>query len=484
MRFNIKAIISVISVLLIMNGILMLLCIPFSIHYNEDWLPILLAGMITLASGGIMKIGVIKAEDKDLKKRDGYLVVTLGWVVMSLFGTLPYIFTSSIPNFTNAVFETFSGFTTTGATILEDIEALPKGILFWRSMTQWIGGMGIIVLAVAILPILGIGGMQLFTAESSGIKYDKLKPRIQDTALRLWVIYVGLTGLQLVLMMLGDMPFYDAINHAFTTMSSGGFSTKNASIAFYDSAYIQYIIIVFMFLAGTNFPLLYFVLKGRLNKIIENEELKVYALLVLTLSIFITFIIFSETWSGFEVSFRIALFQVVSIVTTTGYVTADYTSWTPFLTTLFFILLFFGAMAGSTSGGFKLVRHILLVKNSFLEIKRQLHPSAVLPVRLNNRAISQDIIFNILAFMMIYILIFAVGSIVMSTTGLDFTSAMGATATSLANVGPAIGSVGPLNNFAHVSDFGKWVLAFLMLVGRLEIFTVMILFSYWFWAKN
>jgi trk system potassium uptake protein TrkH len=402
---------------------------------------------------------------------------------MSLTGSLPYVFSGAIPHYTDAFFETISGYTTTGASILTDIESLPKGILFWRSLTQWIGGMGIIVLAVAILPILGIGGMQLFVAEAPGISPDKLKPRIRETAIRLWMIYLILTGTELILLWIGGMSFFDAINHSLTTMATGGFSTKNASIAHFTNPFIHYVIIVFMFLAGTNFTLTYFGLHGSIKKVWQNEEFRFYSIFTLIYGILIAFAIMGFSSENFERAFRGSLFMVVSIVSTTGYVTLDYTSINSLITVIFFLLMFIGASAGSTAGGVKVIRHVILVKNSLLEIKRLIHPNAVLPVRLNNKAVSRDITFNVLAFMIIYFMVFALGSVIMSLIGVDFTTALGSVATSVGNIGPGIGSVGPVNNFAHIPYSGKWFLSFLMLLGRLELFTVLILFTPFFWKK-
>ncbi|ELR71412.1 Potassium uptake protein TrkH [Fulvivirga imtechensis AK7] len=483
MRLNIRLIVNILGLLLMLNGTSMLLCLPFSIYYREELWHLALSGGITLFTGLLIWLLTRREQNKELKKKDGYLIVTLGWLCMSAFGTLPYMLSDTIPGFTNAFFETISGYTTTGASIMTDIEAAPKGILFWRSLTQWIGGMGIIVLAVAILPILGIGGMQLFVAEAPGISPDKMKPRIKEVAKRLWFIYLGLTLVETVLLMFGGMTFYDAINHSLTTMATGGFSTKNASIAYYDSAYIQYVIIIFMFLAGTNFTITYFGLKGRFRKVWKNEEFRNYLIIVVLLSVAISFFVFSSKWEGFEKSFRDSLFQVISIITTTGFVTADYTAWAPFLTIIFFLLLFMGGSTGSTSGGIKVVRHTLLFKNSFLEMKRQLHPSAVIPVRLNGAAVSRNITYNVLAFVMIYLLVYGVGVFLLSFTGVEFDTALGAVATSLGNVGPGLGEVGPVNNFYGISPFGKWLLAFLMLLGRLELFTVLMLFNRNFWQK-
>lgn len=485
MLFNYRVIINIMGTLLMLNGAFMLSCIPFSMYYREgDLWAIVMSAMITIAVGFSMWFFTAKSKNKEMKKRDGYLVVTAGWLFMSFFGSLPYILSGSIPNLTDAFFETISGFSTTGATILTDIEAVNKGILFWRSLTQWIGGMGIIVLTVAILPILGIGGMQLFVAEAPGISPDKLQPRIKETAKRLWLIYLGLTLAETALLWIGGMSFYDAINHALTTMATGGFSTKNASIAYFTSPFIQYTIIAFMFLAGTNFTMTYFALHGNFKKVIRNEEFRFYSGFCIMISLIVGLVIFGLGLDEFEKALRDALFQVVSIITTTGYITADYTSWTPFITVLFFVMMFFGASAGSTAGGVKIVRHIILIKNSILELKRQLHRNAVIPVRFNGKAVSGEITYNILAFIMIYIFVFAVGSVMMGVLGEDFNTAMGSVATCLGNIGPGIGSVGPVDNFASISAPGKWLLSFFMLLGRLELFTVLILFTPYFWKSN
>lgn len=484
MLFNYRIILNILGILLMLNGVFMYLCIPFSIFYDEgDLLAIFSSGSITLICGLILFFATKRNQVKELKKRDGYLVVTLGWLIMSAFGSLPYILSGSIPAFGDAFFETISGFSTTGATVLTDIEAVHKGILFWRSLTQWIGGMGIIVLTVAILPILGIGGMQLFVAEAPGVSPDKLQPRIKETAKRLWLIYLGLTFAETVFLWLGGMSFYDAINHGLTTMATGGFSTKNDSIAYFNSPFIQYTIIAFMFLAGTNFTLTYFGLHGEFKKVFKNDEFRFYLTFCIVLTLVVTAGIY-VAGSQFEESFRTAAFQVVSVITTTGYITADYTAWSPFVTLLFFVMMFLGASAGSTAGGVKIVRHIILIKNSFLELKRQLHPSAIIPVRFNGHAVSRDITFNILAFIMIYILIFAGGSVIMGMFGADFTTAIGSVATCLGNIGPGFGTVGPVDNYAHISTSGKWLLSFLMLLGRLELFTVLILFTPFFWKTN
>ncbi len=483
MKFNFGIIINILGILLLICGVFMFLCFPFSIYFWEgDWLNMLIACGITLSVGFAIWFKTKNTSNRELKKRDGYLIVSFGWLIMSLFGTLPYILTGTIPNFTDAFFETVSGFTTTGASIITDIESVPKAVLLWRSLTQWIGGMGIIVLAVAILPILGIGGMQLFVAEAPGISPDKLQPRIKETAKRLWLLYVGLTAFETVLLMLGGLSFFDALNHGLTTMATGGFSTKNDSVAAF-SPYLQYVIITFMFLAGTNFTMTYLGLNGNFKKVWQNEEFRKYLWLILYATGITAITIFVVSEEGVEKSFRDALFQVVAVTTTTGFVTADYTSWAPLLTVLFFLLMFVGGMSGSTAGGVKIVRHIVLFKNSLLELKRQVHPNAVIPVRLNRRAVSPDITYNILAFIMIYLFIFGIGTLVMAMMGVDFKTALGSVATSIGNIGPGLGEVGPVDNFAGLKAPAKMFLAFLMLMGRLELFTFLMLFTPYFWRR-
>jgi len=461
-----------------------MLCAGISIHYaTNDLNALLLSGMISSLTGLIFVMLTRKSKTSELGKREGYLIVASGWFVMALFGSLPFIFHGSIPSFTDAFFETMSGFTTTGATILNDIEKLPQGLLFWRSLTQWLGGMGIIVLSLAILPLLGIGGMQLFTAEVPGVTKDKIHPRVKETAKRLWGIYVILTFTEILLLVIGGMSLFDAVNHSFTTMATGGFSTKNASIAYYGSPFIQYVFILFMFFAGMNFTLHYLSFHGNFNFIKKNSEFKFYAVFIIAATAFVMLIHIPHVDFHWEEGIRQSLFQVVSLTTTTGYVTSDFENWAPFSRMIFFALLFIGGCAGSTGGGIKFVRHIILMKNSVLELKRLVHPRAVIPVRFNSKAVSSDVISNVQAFFIFYILIFVFGSILLSLLGLDFPTSAGATATCLGNVGPGIGLVGPVNNFAPLPDITKWILSFFMVLGRLELFTVLIIFSPAFWKK-
>lgn len=461
----------------------MLTCAPIS-HFmgDSDTSYFLISALITFLVGGLLWV-FGKNHKSSLGKREGYIIVTLSWTVFSLFGALPFYLSEQIPSFTDAYFETISGFTTTGASILNDIESLSHGVLFWRSLTQWLGGMGIIVLSLAILPFLGIGGMQLFIAEVPGPTPDKLHPRITETAKRLWGIYIIFTIAEFILLFIGGMSLFDAICHSFTTMATGGYSTKQASISAYQSPFIQYVIIVFMFLAGVNFTLSYYALRRRFNRVWENEEFRWYLGITLVFTIAITIGLFIKQRTNPELCFRDALFQVTSILTTTGFATADYIKWTPLLAFLILMLMFVGGSAGSTGGGIKVVRILILLKNSYMELKRLVHPNAVIPSRLNKVAIQPSIINNILAFIAFYMLMAVIGFLVMSALGYDVETSIGAVAATLGNIGPGIGDVGPADNFSHIPVFGKWFLSFLMLVGRLEIFTVILLFSPTFWKK-
>ncbi|MFO7614336.1 MAG: potassium transporter TrkG [Bacteroidales bacterium] len=482
-ELDIRLILNIMGFLLMMEGIFMLLGLPFALYYRDPnaWtLP--LSFLITSGTGLLLWYLTRHKSRVQINKREGFLVVSMAWFITSLFGTLPYLISGAIPSFTNAFFETMSGFTTTGATILTDIEVLPKGILFWRSMTHWIGGMGIIVLSVAVLPFLGIGGMQLYSAEMPGITKDKLHPRITETAKRLWGIYLILTLAQTALLMLGKMNLFDSLCHAFGTMATGGFSTKNDSIAGF-SPYIQYVIALFMILAATNFTLHYIAFLGRFGKVWRNEEFRKYIYLLGIVTAIVTILLIWKAGISGEKAFRDALFQVVSIVTTTGYITSDYLAWPGTIWFFIFLLMFIGGMSGSTGSGTKVVRQMLLFKTAGKEMKRAMHPQGVIPVRLNNEAVSQDIIFKVMAFIQLYILIFAFGVMVMAFLGLDFETAIGATIATLGNIGPGIGEVGPTGNYAFIPTPGKWFLSLLMLLGRLELFTLLILFSSAFWKK-
>jgi len=496
-KINKEIIANLMGVLLLFNGGFMLLSSLVSLLTHDG-----VTFELTLSAFFVLFLGVFimllsRNHTKQIQKREGYIIVSFGWVLMSLSGMLPYLFTGVIPDISSAFFETMSGYTTTGSTILNDIESVPKGILFWRSTTHWIGGMGIIVLAIAILPLLGIGGMQLFAAEAPGPSSDKLHPRITDTAKRLWFIYVGYTLAETILLSVAGMSFFDAINHAMSTLSTGGFSTKNNSVAHWNNTpIIQYIITFFMLIAGTNFVLSYFAFTGKIRKIFRDQEFKFFMTFIGISTLIVALVLYNNvdlTLSSFnhpqifgtlESSFRHAFFQVVAVITTTGFVTADFTAWTPFLTIVFFGLMFMGGSAGSTSGGVKGVRHMLMIKSGFLEFKRALHPNAILQPRHNGSILKEEVVYNIYAFFILYLLSFIFGALVFGALGLDFESAIGVAASSLGNVGPALGSYGPAFSYSELPEFGKWWASFLMLLGRLELFTVLILFTTFFWKKH
>ncbi|MCH1433745.1 MAG: TrkH family potassium uptake protein [Flavobacteriaceae bacterium] len=495
LNLNYKIVVFLMGVLLLFNGGLMLLSALVSYSYQDG-----VAFEITLAAFLVLSIGALfmlfgRQHEKQIQKREGYLIVSLGWILMAVSGTIPYLLTETFTDFASSFFEAMSGYTTTGASVLNDIEILPKGVLFWRSTTHWIGGMGIIVLAIAILPFLGIGGIQLFTAEAPGPGGDKLHPRITDTAKRFWLIYVVYTCLETLLLWLAGMSFFDAINHAMSTVSTGGFSTKNSSIAFWnDQPLIQYIISFFMLLAGTNFVLSYFIFTRKFQKIIADEEFKVFLSFILVFTLLATVVILNQesmavlgnsfSWTQIETSFRAALFQVIAVITTTGFVSADFTQWTPFLTVVFFGLMFLGGSSGSTSGGVKVVRHMLMIKSGFLEFKRALHPNAIIQARYNNKTVSDSIAHNILGFFILYMLSFIIGAVGFGSLGINFESAVGLSASTLGNVGPALGDFGPSSTYAALPQSGKLWATFLMLLGRLELFTVLIILTPFFWRKT
>ena len=453
-KFNKKLILYIVGMLLVFNGGAMLISSLVSLIVDDGAVrEITLSATIVIISG-LFLMSFFKNNSRKINKRDGYLIVTIGWLTMVFSGMVPYYLTDSITYFPNLLFETMSGYTTTGSTILNDVEALPKSIIFWRSMTHWLGGMGIIVLAIAILPLLGIGGMQLFSAEApgTGISSDKIHPRISDTAKRLWMIYVGLTIAETILLNFAGMSFFDAINNSMSNIASGGFSSKNESIGYWNNMpFVQYIIIIFMFLAGTNFILIYFGLTGKIKKIIQNTEFKWY------------------------VSF-ISVFTI--IVTTVLFISVD------LITMFFFGIMFLGGSSGSTSGGVKILRHLILIKNGILEFKRSLHPNAIIPLRHNNSVVEKPIVIHVLAFFILYLILFIIGAGVLSLLGLDFISAIGGAASSIGNVGPALGTLGPLSNFDSLPVLAKYWCSFLMLVGRLELFTVLILFTPFFWKDH
>ncbi len=505
MIVNLRAVTGTLGALLVALGVSLLFPMGVGLFYGEaSWWSFGVTALLSLGVGGWAFAAFRPKEEDDLRLREGFAIVAFAWLLLSLVGAIPFVLGGVLDSFTDAFFETMSGFTTTGATILGGadtpaIEAIPNGFLFWRSLTHWLGGMGIIVLTLAILPILGIGGMQLFKAEVPGPSADKLTPRVRETAKRLWAIYVGITVVQ-VLLLLPAMSLFDAVNHAFATMATGGFSTQNGSVGQYDSAYIDWVITVFMVLAGMNFALHYAMLHGNLSAPWKSQEFRVYTGLILGATALMTVVLWAPAYSAtfsnagdfegaalvygdFFGALRYAAFQSVSIITTTGFGTADYEAWPALAVAVLFVLFFVGGMAGSTGGGVKVVRQLLLVKNSFREIQRLLHPQAILPIRLDHRVVPPEVMRNVLSFIVLYFGLIFGGTVVLGLLGLDILTAFGAATSCVGNVGPAFGALGPTETYAIVPAAGKWVLALLMMAGRLEIFTVLVLFAPGFWRR-
>jgi trk system potassium uptake protein TrkH len=484
MGINFRPVVHILGLLLIINGGFMLACLPATFYFHTtDLLPILLSAAVTIGTGLLAWVLAGVRERPNVRKREAMLIVTLGWTAMSLSGSLPFLFSGSITGITDAFFETMSGYTTTGASVITDLTKVAPDILLWRSMTHWIGGMGIIVLAVAILPVLGMGGMKLFSAEASGISTDKISPRIQDTAKRLWMIYVGLTLAEIISLRIAGMTLFDAINHSFATIATGGFGTHNDSIASF-SPLIQYIITFFMAASGVNFILYFFGLTGKLKRVLTDEELRTYILAIALFTSISTLTVHLAYSTDLEPAFRYSVFTVVSLMTSTGFATADYTLWGPALSFMFFLILFSGAMAGSTTGGIKMVRHLVLFRNVKLELRRQLHSSAILPVRLNGVSVPAEVANQVTVFVMMYLMHWAVCSLILAFSGVDIITGMSAVATCMGGVGPGLGGVGPATNFFKLPDVATWVLSWCMLVGRLELFTVFVIFTPYFWRAR
>lgn len=470
-----KLLIHILGKIILLIGLALLIPLLIALYFQEkEWLAFAWGAAITLAVG--FPLSYFIKPDGEIRRREGYAIVTLSWVAATIFGSLPYIFAGSFPGVADAIFETVSGFTTTGASVMTDIEIHPRSILFWRGLTQWLGGMGIVVLFVALLSQLGTGGLQMFQAEVPGAIAEKIKPRIQETAKVLWFTYIILSVVQTLLLVLSGMPLYEAIIHTFTTMATGGFSSKNASIGYY-SPLIQWIIIVFMFMAGINFALYYQVLKRR-NPFYfwHNPEFKFYSAIIITAIFIVALNLFFSGYEPGESLLRVASFQVVSIVTTTGFATADFDAWPNLSRSLLFFLMFVGGCYGSTGGSIKIGRHLVLLKNGLAELFRSAHPHAIVFVRFRGTIIKESLVLNILQFMGLYLVLFVLGTLLISITGLPLEDAASAVAATLGNVGPGLGVFGPAQNYAHLPAAAKYLLSWLMLVGRLEIFTVLVLF--------
>ncbi|MHC4268780.1 MAG: TrkH family potassium uptake protein [Planctomycetota bacterium] len=483
------------------NLIIMLSCIliiPFSVSLCYGTKEEIRAFVLTIILSGIAGFALkysLKPKNEDITIREGLAIVAFWWISCALIGALPYWFSGVCVSFCDSYFESMSGFTTTGASIFNDIEALPHGILFWRSMTQWMGGMGIVVFLVAVLPAIGVGGHRLFSAEAPDLTTDKIKPRIAQTAKILWMIYISLTAILIPLLWFGGMDFFDAVCHAFTTISTGGFSTKNQSIAAFDSLYIEIVVMVFVFISASNYILHYQLVTGRIKKILVNSELRFFISLMLCAICLVTLALFfyeSSSYNGgvknheYESvggTLRYAAFQVVSILTSTGYCNADFDLWPNFCRVFLVLLMFIGGCAGSTAGGMKVARIMLLCKSSVRELVHLLRPRAIMHVRLSGKPVSEDIITNTLGFIVIYLGLFGVFSLILTVFGTDLITSFSAVASMMSNIGPALADAGATKNYSGIAYPCKWVLAFCMLVGRLEIYTVILIFLPLTWKK-
>jgi len=481
---HLRVITRFVAILVFSLGISMSAPLLVSLIYGDGSTQALIASMLITSSVGLLLFLFTRnQENNQLNHRDGIAIVSFGWVMAGLFGTLPYLLSGAIPDFTNAYFESVSGFTTTGATVLADIESLPKGILLWRSQTQWFGGMGIIVFSIAILPFLGVGGMQLYKAEIPSPVVDKLKPRISETAKTLWKVYVLITVMEIGLLLAGGMSLFDAVSHAFCTMPTGGFSTKNASIAHFNSLYFDCVFILFMLFAGINFSLHYRLIKGDLKVFGKDSECRTFLILVGIFIVIITLDIHGAVYDSLAKAFRYAAFQVGSIITTTGFVTADYEKWPALSQLILLICMFLGAMAGSTGGGMKTMRVMLLLRHGYQQVFRIIHPHAVTTVKLGGKPVPQDVLSSVWGFFILYLGLFVVATLVMAGLGLDMISAIASVAATIGNIGPGLGIVGPTKQYLLIPEAGKWVLVFCMLLGRLEIYTVIVLLTPEFWRK-
>ena len=477
---NSIVIVRLLSILILALSGFMFFPLAISIYYKEH---VALAFLLPITIGifvGSIVLALTKSDKKEMSKKDSFILVVSSWILASVFGCIPFILGAHL-NFTNAFFETMSGFTTTGASILTNIEILPKSILFWRSLTHWLGGMGIIVLAVAILPILGIGGVQLIKAEAPGPTMEKLSPRITSTAKYLWLAYVVLSLIETILLLFGGMNLFDALTHMFGTMATGGFSTKNTSIAYFHSAYIDWVITIFMFLAGMNFALHFKLMMGKFS-IFKDEELRFYIFIISTAVLIVT-IKLLHYYGDFFTSLRYAAFQVVSISTTTGYATADYEKWPYLAQAILFLMMFVGGCSGSTSGSIKIIRIYTLLKQAINEMKYYIHPKGIFLLKFNGKLVKKDTVYAISGFFFLYIATFFVIALLVSAFGVNLLTAFSASAATLGNIGPGFGMIGPAENYSHLPLIVKWILSFAMLVGRLEIYTVFVIFTPIFWKK-
>lgn len=483
--FHPKAIFRIVGLLLLFEALSLLSSVPVALYYDEAVVEDLLLTVGIMVGTGVSLSYFCRKAGRDVSRKDGYIVVSLIWVIFSLFGSLPYMLSGYITNFTDAFYETMSGFTTTGSSILSNIESLPKSLLFWRALTHWIGGLGIVFFTVAVFPIFGLGDMHLFAAESVGPMRAKLHPRISVTARWILTVYIGLTVIATVAFYFSGMGWFDAVCHSMATVSTGGFSTKQASIAAFASPLIEYVTVLFMFLGGVSLSLQYLLIfKGRPKELFRDTEFRTYFSIVAVFTVAIAIGLYITSPLDAEASFRTSLFQVVSIVTTTGFAVDDYTLWAPLLWLTLCGLMFVGACSGSTSGAMKCARIAILFKVMWNEFKRIVHPNAVIPVRMAGKIVPANVQSAILAYTVIYMFVVIAGLVVNMAFGLDFLNAFGLSATSVGNVGPALGNYGPMDSLGLLPDGVKWFCTFQMLVGRLEFFAVLLLLTPVFWKRR
>jgi trk system potassium uptake protein len=479
-RINIKSLLKIAGLILIIISISFLFCVPVALIYSEPVLPFILSSLIAAIPGIILYFLVKAPIQEEVNIREGYLAVTMGWIVLIVAGTLPYFLSHTITGFENVFFETTSGFTTTGASILTDVEILPKSILFWRSMTHWVGGIGIILLVILILPTLKVGGYNLFSLESS-LK-QKILPKTKSIAFRLLLIYIGMTVAEVILLSLGDMNLFDSICHSFGSVATGGFSTKNTGFAGY-SAYVQYVGAIFMFFAATSYVVFYYIIKRNFQQVKTNEEFWFYIFVVTGCTAFVTLVLYIGTERPFELSFRDAFFQVISQISCTGFASTDYMKWPQIGWFFMFIIMFAGGSTGSTTGGIKMARHLLSLKNLRNIFVKLQHPNAVNTIKLNGKIVSDNINYLMLVFILLYVITFLIGMLIMQAAGTSVLESAGASATSMAGIGPGLGASGNMGNYAHFPVVSKITMMILMLIGRLEIFTLYAIFTKSFW-KN
>ncbi len=480
---NIRSVTRMLSIILAIIALFMLLPVAVSVYYHEYGIirsfiiPIIMIVVLTMAV-----LHLTRHNKRDfLSIRDGFLLVSSSWISASFFGAIPFYISGHIPSFIDAYFETMSGFTTTGATILTDIEALPMGLLFWRSLTHWLGGMGIVVLTVAVFPLIGIGGLKLIKAEAPGPSLDKISPRITQTAKFLWIIYLGLTAAEIILLMLAGMNLFDAVTHTFGTLATGGFSPKNQSIGFYASPYIHWIITIFMLAAGVNFSLYFRVFSGNIRAFFKNIEFRIYISIFIAAAVLISLNLFYVSENGLSDSIRHASFQSASILTTTGYSTQDFEAWPFFSKIILFTLMWVGGCSGSTGGGIKVIRIIVMFKNSIKEMKYLLHPRSVSWVRIGDNIVKKDILYSISAFIFLYVLLIIAATAVVASGGNDITTSISSALVTLGNIGPGFGKIGASMNYGFLQGYIKIFLSFIMMAGRLELFTVLVIFTPQFW---